>query len=122
MAFAGHERYVPFQHDGSHAPLLRSYSSTSEEPLDDEETPSPPSRWSQWRVKAMLFYVQGKGMILVMLAQFFAANMNVMTKYLEMDGPHGPGMDPFQVRVLRTVYAGSWRLLHAGAWKLKNNN
>lgn len=101
MASAVHERYVPFQHDGSHAPLLHSYSSTSEEPLDDDEGAlSPPSRWSQWRAEGKSLYAQGKGMILVTLAQFFAANMNVMTKYLEMDGPHGPGMDPFQVRVL----------------------
>ena len=36
-------------------------------------------------------------MILVTVSQFFGANMNVMTKYLEMNGSNGEGMDPFQV-------------------------
>lgn len=38
-----------------------------------------------------------KGMFMVMLAQFFGASMNTMTRTLQLDGAHGKGMDPFQV-------------------------
>lgn len=98
----GHGRYVAYQHDGSHTPLLRSYSSSTSSDLDGEDPPPPPpppppSHWSQWRAKAESFWLQGKGMILVTVSQFFGANMNVMTKYLEMNGSNGEGMDPFQV-------------------------
>lgn len=34
---------------------------------------------------------------MVMLSQFFGASMNVMTRLLELDGPHGQGMHPFEV-------------------------
>lgn len=122
MASAVHERYVHFQHDGSHAPLLRSYSSTSEELLDDDEEAllQPPSRWSRWQAEAKYIYVQGKGMFLVTLAQFFAANMNVMTKYLEMDGPHGHGMDPFQVRICFLQCTPEHGLLYAQEYVINN--
>lgn len=43
-------------------------------------------------------WLQGKGMILVMFAQFFGASMNVMTQVLEIKGRDGKGFHPFQVR------------------------
>lgn len=48
-------------------------------------------------MKTQDFWLQSKGMILVLLSQFFGASMNVMTQYLEIDGERGAGMDPFQV-------------------------
>ena len=36
-------------------------------------------------------------MLMVMLAQFFGASMNTMTRTLQLDGAHGEGMNPFQV-------------------------
>jgi hypothetical protein len=36
-------------------------------------------------------------MLMVILAQFFGASMNVMTQLLEKDGSHGKAMHPFQV-------------------------
>ncbi|KAK2736009.1 hypothetical protein FQN57_000902 [Myotisia sp. PD_48] len=44
---------------------------------------------------------QGKGMAMVMLSQLFGASMNVMTRVLELDGPHGPAMHPFQILFVR---------------------
>ncbi|KAF7172006.1 hypothetical protein CNMCM5623_004252 [Aspergillus felis] len=42
-------------------------------------------------------WLQGKGMILVTLAQFFGASMNVMTQILELDS----GLHPFQILFAR---------------------
>ena len=56
----------------------------------------PTSRW-----KRSMFYrvwAQGKGMLMVVLSQFFGSSMNVMTQLLERDGSHGKAMHPFQVR------------------------
>ncbi|EEP80922.1 predicted protein [Uncinocarpus reesii 1704] len=36
-----------------------------------------------------------------MAAQFFGASMNVMTRLLELDGPHGKGMHPFEILFVR---------------------
>lgn len=55
----------------------------------------PTSRW-----KRSMFYrvwAQGKGMLMVVLSQFFGSSMNVMTQLLERDGSHGKAMHPFQV-------------------------
>lgn len=42
-------------------------------------------------------WLQSKGMLMVILSQFFGASMNVMTQMLEKDGSHGKAMHPFQV-------------------------
>lgn len=52
-----------------------------------------------WRIRVRAVWVQSKGMAMVLLSQFFGASMNVMTQVLEVDGTHGPAMDPFQVSV-----------------------
>ncbi|PTU22426.1 hypothetical protein P175DRAFT_0415853, partial [Aspergillus ochraceoroseus IBT 24754] len=44
---------------------------------------------------------QGKGMILVMMSQFFGASMNVMTQVLELKGRNGEGLKPFQILFAR---------------------
>ncbi|XRM41592.1 hypothetical protein ABZX51_004848 [Aspergillus tubingensis] len=46
-------------------------------------------------------WLQGKGMILVMFAQFFGASMNVMTQVLEIKGRDGKGFHPFQILFAR---------------------
>jgi len=51
-----------------------------------------------WKSKVQVFWTKNKGLALVMLAQFFGVMMSVTTRLLEMDGRHGPGMHPFQVR------------------------
>lgn len=56
------------------------------------------------RASGYEFWVQGKGMILVMLSQFFGASMNTMTKILEMEGRDGRGLNPFQVTNYVTVH------------------
>lgn len=55
----------------------------------------PASRWK----RSMVYRVwsQGKGMLMVILSQFFGSSMNVMTQLLERDGSHGKAMHPFQV-------------------------
>ncbi|EEH16571.1 hypothetical protein PABG_06658 [Paracoccidioides brasiliensis Pb03] len=63
-----------------------------------------------WRHKLHHSWLMSKGMVLVMLAQFFGASMNVMTRTLQLDGKHGKGMHPFQILFVRM---GSTVLLSA---------
>lgn len=42
-------------------------------------------------------WMHSKGMLMVIVSQFFGASMNVMTQLLERDGSHGKAMHPFQV-------------------------
>ncbi|KAL1886430.1 hypothetical protein Plec18167_000361 [Paecilomyces lecythidis] len=77
-------------------PLLRSPSPAGS-PFDAGYV-APPTTWKGTLWTAWL---QSKGMIMVMLSQFFGASMNVMTRLLEMDGAHGKGMDPFQILFAR---------------------
>ncbi|ODM21744.1 hypothetical protein SI65_02588 [Aspergillus cristatus] len=84
---------LPSNLDDAQTPLLRS----SSQEQDDKST----SCWTQWKTKGHDFWLQSKGMILVLLSQFFGASMNVMTQYLEIDGERGAGMDPFQILFAR---------------------
>ncbi|EXJ83796.1 hypothetical protein A1O1_07423 [Capronia coronata CBS 617.96] len=47
------------------------------------------------------FYITNYGAMLVVLAQFFGAGMNVSTRLLETAGPHGKPMHPFQILFAR---------------------
>ncbi|KAI1915764.1 hypothetical protein LOZ61_001436 [Ophidiomyces ophidiicola] len=58
---------------------------------------------STWRQRILRSWLLGKGMVMVMLAQFFGASMNVMTRLLELDGPHGKGMHPFEILFTRML-------------------
>ncbi|KAI7977802.1 hypothetical protein EIK77_009342 [Talaromyces pinophilus] len=58
--------------------------------------PQPDSRWKRSMVYRV--WTQAKGMLMVVLSQFFGSSMNVMTQLLERDGSHGKAMHPFQVR------------------------
>lgn len=42
-------------------------------------------------------WVHSKGMLMVIMSQFFRASMYVITQVLERDGSHGKAMHPFQV-------------------------
>ena len=53
---------------------------------------------STWKGKCQAFWTANKGLALVILSQLFGMMMNVTIRLLEMDGRHGPGMHPFQVR------------------------
>lgn len=55
----------------------------------------PVSRWKRSMVYRV--WTLGKGMLMVILSQFFGSSMNVMTQLLERDGSHGKAMHPFQV-------------------------
>lgn len=76
----------------------QNYGQTSTQtgppPTSVPEAP-PASRWK----RSMVYRVwsQGKGMLMVILSQFFGSSMNVMTQLLERDGSHGKAMHPFQV-------------------------
>lgn len=67
-------------------------------------SPAPPRTW---RGRLRAFWLHNKGLALVLLAQFFGGLMNVTTRLLELNGPHGEGMHPFQVshslRFLRQI-------------------
>ncbi|PGH06178.1 hypothetical protein GX51_02566 [Blastomyces parvus] len=54
-----------------------------------------------WRRKFRHTWLMSKGMVMVMLAQFFGSSMNVMTRTLQLDGNHGKGMHPFQILFAR---------------------
>ncbi|KAE8354469.1 hypothetical protein BDV28DRAFT_84039 [Aspergillus coremiiformis] len=68
-------------------------------PLLGSSPPRSPSSSSWWSTREL--WLQGKGMILVMLAQFFGASMNVMTQILEIKGRKGEGFHPFQILFAR---------------------
>lgn len=89
-------------HEGHHeGQQTASGPSDSCEAAPGSKAFASPSRWLQqvWQI-----WLQGKGMLLVLLAQFFGATMNVMARLLERDGPHGKGMAPFQVCFLLPSY------------------
>ena len=50
-----------------------------------------------WRALLRASWIRNKGLVYVMLSQLFGASMNMLTQGLEMDGPHGKAMHPFQV-------------------------
>ncbi|KAI9928554.1 hypothetical protein MW887_001768 [Aspergillus wentii] len=87
---------LPVNEDAAREPLLRS-SSTSDS-LDKNAQDDQPSRWQTLRTKLEDIWLQGKGMILVIVSQFFGASMNVIAKLL---GQNGDGMDPFQILFAR---------------------
>lgn len=64
---------------------------------------SLPEHRISWPTYLSTFWLQNKGVFLVLLAQLFAAFMNVMTRLLERNGPHGEGMHTFQVRYSSTT-------------------
>lgn len=74
------------------APLLRSPS-----PAESQFEAHYGALPTTWRGILWNAWLQNKGILMVMLSQFFGASMNVMTRLLEIDGAHGKGMDPFQV-------------------------
>lgn len=86
--YSGH--FAESQFD--HRPLLRSPSPAGSRL---ESRPSAPPL--TWRGRLWAAWLQSKGLVLVMLSQFFGASMNVMTRVLEINGSHGEGMHPFQV-------------------------
>ncbi|KAL4868148.1 hypothetical protein BDV12DRAFT_170145 [Aspergillus spectabilis] len=91
--------------DGEHTPLLQARNearSPSPLPLSSPSPPAPSTPWfERVRESAIDFWLQGKGMILVMLSQFFGASMNVMTQVLELKGRNGEGFKPFQILFAR---------------------
>lgn len=61
-------------------------------PSDDASA----ARKKSWRIKIKDFWNRNYGLMLVLIAQFFATTMNVTTGLLE-DNSEGQGMHPFQV-------------------------
>ncbi|RMZ36110.1 hypothetical protein AFCA_000708 [Aspergillus flavus] len=72
----------------------------SDSPLSPSPSTSSPWWETTWD-SAQELWLQGKGMILVMSAQFFGASMNVMTQILERKGRNGEGFHPFQILFAR---------------------
>ncbi|QSS59340.1 DUF6 domain-containing protein [Histoplasma capsulatum] len=85
---------------GSQAPLLQRTPPTGSEPPSSQRS-NKGSRVQSWRRKLWQSWLMSKGMLMVMLAQFFGASMNVMTRSLQLDGSHGKGMHPFQILFAR---------------------
>ena len=63
-------------------------------------SPKPESTWRQ-RVNGA--WARNKGLMLVIISQFFGALMGVTTRLLETNGTHGRGMHPFQVMTSNAV-------------------
>ncbi|GAM82942.1 hypothetical protein ANO11243_009280 [Dothideomycetidae sp. 11243] len=61
----------------------------------------PTSHLSTWRLKFEKFWVRNLGLFYMLLAQVFGTAMNVTTRFLEVQGNKGKGMDPFQVLFAR---------------------
>ncbi|EED23954.1 DUF6 domain protein, putative [Talaromyces stipitatus ATCC 10500] len=81
-------------------PLQTRLSSTPEAQLASDPS-QPVSRWK--RSVVYRAWAQSKGMLMVILSQFFGSSMNVMTQLLERDGSHGKAMHPFQILFTRMI-------------------
>ncbi|KNG82256.1 hypothetical protein ANOM_008667 [Aspergillus nomiae NRRL 13137] len=90
----GRKRHTTHEDEDERRPLLGSSS-----PMPS--SPSSSSWWGTTWDSAQELWLQGRGMILVMLAQFFGASMNVMTQILERKGRNGEGFHPFQILFAR---------------------
>lgn len=76
-------------------PPHQSRSSIAKPTLKPSDEPSA-TRKKSWRIKIRDFWNRNYGLMLVLIAQFFATTMNVTTGLLE-DNSEGQGMHPFQV-------------------------
>ncbi|RAK73908.1 DMT family transporter [Aspergillus fijiensis CBS 313.89] len=84
------------------SPLLaRSSPATMPDELTSASSHHQSSWWSSLRHSSQELWLQGKGMIFVLGAQFFGATMNVMTQVLEIKGNNGRGYHPFQILFAR---------------------
>lgn len=83
----------------SSGPMFSQPVSPSPSPGPQLTTASASPRLT-WRQRLVRAWLLGKGMLMVMAAQLFGASMNVMTRLLELDGPHGKGMHPFEVSTM----------------------
>ncbi|EFW23309.1 hypothetical protein D8B26_006803 [Coccidioides posadasii str. Silveira] len=81
-------------------PVFGEPVSPSPSPAPELTAASPPPKLA-WKQKITRTWLLGKGMLMVMSAQFFGASMNVMTRLLELNGPHGKGMHPFEILFVR---------------------
>ncbi|RDW76257.1 DMT family transporter [Aspergillus mulundensis] len=84
-------------------PLLQADNGgRSQSSLSSASPASPPLPWTETvRDTTTDIWLQGKGMILVLMSQFFGASMNCMTKELELNGRNGEGFQPFQILFAR---------------------
>ncbi|KAL2802124.1 hypothetical protein BJX63DRAFT_133614 [Aspergillus granulosus] len=94
------------QENGERTPLLQASDGISPSPSPlPEPLPEPSDSAPSWTERALDaatdIWLQGKGMILVMMSQFFGASMNVMTQLLELKGRDGKGFQPFQILFAR---------------------
>ncbi|KAL4999558.1 hypothetical protein BDV10DRAFT_53388 [Aspergillus recurvatus] len=95
----------PGPENGERTPLLQAGTgvrSPSPSPLALPQSPAPSLPWAEKvRDAATDIWLQGKGMILVLMSQLFGASMNCMTKELELNGRNGEGFKPFQILFAR---------------------
>lgn len=61
---------------------------------------SSEKRPQTWMGRLHALWSHNKGLILVLVSQFFGVGMNVTTRILEIEGNHGKGYHPFQVSKL----------------------
>ena len=54
-----------------------------------------------WKTKLFAFWTYNKGLVYMVIAQFFGTLMNVTTRLLEIEGNDGDGLHPFQILFAR---------------------
>jgi hypothetical protein len=95
-----------YEHDyncesGSEADTEPALAQSEPRPIDDDDDDAIAMAASRPRHKWQIWWLRNKGMGLVLLAQAFAASMNVMTQVLEIHS----SMHPFQVRDRKDLYS-----------------
>lgn len=85
------------------AHFRRASSDIGSAPPILERPPTPPAVMdptlhSDPTGRLRTFYDKNRGLAYVLVAQVFGCLMNVTTRLLEIEGNHGAGMHPFQVR------------------------
>ena len=65
-------------------------------------------RKERWTYKCNEVWMKNKGILLVLISQFFGSLMNVATKLLETSDENDIGMDPFQVSLQKRCTVNTW--------------
>lgn len=88
-----------FNNSQTRAPMaMRRQSADIRPPLPHTMLDAPVHIDNPPRSRLRTFYDNNRGLAYVLLAQVFGCLMNVTTRLLEIEGNHGEGMHPFQVK------------------------
>ncbi|MCJ1333864.1 hypothetical protein MMC10_010570 [Thelotrema lepadinum] len=90
-------------------PHIETSVEQQQAPYSRSSSPAPPKTW---RSKASNAWQENKGVVLMILAQFFGSAMAAITRLLETDAADRAPMDPFQILFARQSVTVLFSLLY----------